>query len=194
MSMEASLPRSDQTMTKTNKQSEATTARLLVVMGVAGCGKSSIGEALAARLGGLYLDGDTYHPQANVEKMSRGEPLTDEDRWPWLERFAKEMQQREGVIIGGCSALKRAYRDCITAAAGERTTFVHLSGSRELIRSRMDARTGHFMPVSLLDSQFATLEPPALDEDAVTIDIDAPVDTIVANAIAALQSGGHEGK
>ncbi len=188
MSMEASLPHSDQSMS----DNKSVKARLFVVMGVAGSGKSSIGEALAEKLGGLYLDGDTYHPQANVEKMSRGEPLTDEDRWPWLERFAKEMQQREGIIIGGCSALKRAYRDHITAAAGERTTFVHLSGSRELIRNRMGARTGHFMPVTLLDSQFATLELPALDEDAVTIDIDAPVDTIVANAIAALQSSGHE--
>lgn len=188
MSMEASLPHSDQNVTRFTSNK----ARLFVVMGVAGCGKSSIGEALADRLGGLYLDGDTYHPPGNVEKMSRGEPLTDEDRWPWLERFAKEMQHRKGIVIGGCSALKRAYRDCITAAAGERTIFVYLSGSRELIRNRMDARTGHFMPLSLLDSQFATLEPPGTDEDAITINIDAPVDTIVTNAIAALQSVGHE--
>lgn len=188
MSMEVSLPHCDQNM----NNSGSTAARLFVVMGVAGCGKSSIGEALAEQLGGIYLDGDTYHPPSNVQKMSRGKPLTDEDRWPWLERFAKEMQQRDGIVIGGCSALKRAYRDSITVAAGERTRFIHLSGSRELIRNRMNARTGHFMPTSLLDSQFATLEPPGADEDAITIDIDAPVDTIVANAIAALQGAGNE--
>lgn len=184
MSMEASLPRSD--------SAAPARARLFVVMGVAGCGKSSIGEALAEKLGGLYLDGDAYHPAENVAKMSRGEPLTDDDRWPWLERFAREMRKREGIVVGGCSALKRAYRACITRAAGEKTTFVHLSGSRELIRARMDARTGHFMPVSLLDSQFATLEPPGADEDAVTVEIDAPVDAIVARAMTALKTGGDE--
>jgi gluconokinase len=184
MLMEASLPHSDQSISQTGQK----TARLFVVMGVAGCGKSSIGEALAIHMGGLYLDGDTYHPAANVEKMSRGEPLTDEDRWPWLERFASEMKQRNGIVIGGCSALKRSYRDRITASAGERTIFIHLAGSRELIRSRMSARTGHFMPTSLLDSQFATLEPPALDEDAITVDINAPIDTIVSNISAALHN------
>nr|WP_306269482.1 gluconokinase [Pararhizobium sp. IMCC3301] len=167
-------------------------ARLFVVMGVAGCGKSSIGEALAEKLGGLYLDGDTYHPAQNVAKMSRGEPLTDDDRWPWLERFGREMHNRDGIVVGGCSALKRAYRECITKAAGERTCFVYLSGSRDLIRARMDARTGHFMPLSLLDSQFATLEPPGTDEDAVTVEIDAPVDAIVARAMAALKASGDE--
>ena len=183
MLMEASLPRSD--------NPAPAMARLLVVMGVAGCGKSSIGEALAEKLGGIYLDGDTYHPPQNVAKMSRGEPLTDDDRWPWLQRFGQEMHKRSGIVVGGCSALKRDYRECITKAAGERATFVYLSGSRELIRSRMDARTGHFMPVSLLDSQFATLEPPSADEDAVTVDIDAPVEDIVARAVAALRQSGE---
>lgn len=188
MLMEVSLPHSDHPASAIT----SSTARLFVVMGVAGCGKSSIGEALAEQLGGTYLDGDTYHPPGNVAKMSRGDPLTDEDRWPWLEHFASEMQQRDGIVIGGCSALKQSYRDHITKAAGERTVFIHLSGSRDLIRSRMDARTGHFMPVSLLDSQFATLEPPGSNEDAVTIDIDAPVNTIITNIIAALQGSGHE--
>ncbi|MEP3423055.1 shikimate kinase, partial [Ascidiaceihabitans sp.] len=95
MSMEASLPHSD--------QDKADDVRLLVVMGVAGCGKSSIGEALAIKLGGQFLDGDTYHPPANVEKMSRGEPLTDNDRWPWLKRFATEMATRKGIVVGGWS-------------------------------------------------------------------------------------------
>ena len=94
MLMEASLPRSD--------NPAPAMARLLVVMGVAGCGKSSIGEALAEKLGGIYLDGDTYHPPQNVAKMSRGEPLTDDDRWPWLERFGQEMHKRSGIVVGGC--------------------------------------------------------------------------------------------
>lgn len=179
MSMEASLPHSD--------QDNAGDARLFVVMGVAGCGKSSIGEALANKLGGQFLDGDTYHPPENVAKMSRGEPLTDDDRWPWLKRFAIEMNAREGIVVGGCSALKRVYREAITDAAGESTVFVYLSGSRELISERMGARTGHFMPTSLLDSQFATLEPPADDENAVTIDIDAPIEVIVDRILAAIK-------
>lgn len=179
MSMEASLPHSDQDKTGN--------ARLFVVMGVAGCGKSSIGEALAVRLGGQFLDGDTYHPPENVAKMSRGEPLTDTDRWPWLKRFAAEMSAREGIVVGGCSALKRSYRETITDASGESTLFIHLSGSRELISTRMGARTGHFMPTSLLDSQFATLEPPTADENAVTIDIDAPIDAIIDRILAAIK-------
>lgn len=145
--------------------------RLFVLMGVAGCGKSSIGAALAPRLEGVYLDGDAYHAPASIAKMSRGEPLTDEDRWPWLKRFAEEMASRPGLVIGGCSALKRVYRDCIRAAAAEPVLFVHLSGSRELIAGRMSERRGHFMPTSLLDSQFAALEPPGDDELAITVDI-----------------------
>lgn len=177
--MEASLLHSDQDKTGS--------ARLFVVMGVAGCGKSSIGEALAIKLGGQFLDGDAYHPPENVAKMSSGDPLTDEDRWPWLKRFATEMSTREGIVVGGCSALKRAYREIITDAAGENTVFVHLSGSRELISERMGARTGHFMPTSLLDSQFATLEPPTAEENAVTIDIDAPIEAIVDRILAAIK-------
>lgn len=179
MSMEASLPHSD--------QDKSGDARLFVVMGVAGCGKSSIGEALAIKLGGQFLDGDTYHPPENVAKMSRGDPLTDEDRWPWLKRFATEMSARKGIVVGGCSALKKIYRETITDAAGESTVFVYLSGTRELIGSRMGARTGHFMPTSLLDSQFATLETPTADENAVTIDIDATVETIVDRILAAIK-------
>lgn len=177
MLMEASLPHFDHDKTDD--------ARLFVVMGVAGCGKSSIGEALAIRLGGQFLDGDTYHPPENVAKMSRGEPLTDEDRWPWLKRFGTEMSMREGIVVGGCSALKRVYRETITNAANASTIFIYLAGSRELIGSRMGARTGHFMPTSLLDSQFATLEPPTADENAVTIDIDAPIEVIVDRILAA---------
>lgn len=163
-------------------------SRLIVVMGVAGCGKSTIGEALAAALQGVFLDGDAYHPQANIDKMSRGEPLTDEDRWPWLERFARALAERPGRMVGGCSALKRAYRTRITEAAGESVMFVHLIGSRDLIAARMKTRTGHFMPLSLLDSQFAALEPPGPDENAVAVDIDAPIEEIVTGVVAQMEA------
>ena len=156
-------------------------ARLLVVMGVAGCGKTTIGEHLAAETGGTFLDGDAFHPPANIEKMSRGDPLTDADRWPWLEIFGREIASRKGLVIGGCSSLKRAYRDVITKAAGEPVLFICLDGSRELIADRMGKREGHFMPTSLLDSQFATLEIPAKDENAILVDIAATTGKIVAD-------------
>lgn len=138
-------------------------------MGVSGCGKSSVGAALSARLGIPYVDGDDLHTSEAVAKMRDGVPLTDADRWPWLDRVAGVLQDEAPVIIG-CSALKRAYRDRIRAGAGGPVTFVHLAGSRELIASRMGARTGHYMPTSLLDSQFAALEPPG-PEEAITVDI-----------------------
>lgn len=138
-------------------------------MGVSGCGKSSVGAALSARLGIPYFDGDDLHKSEAVAKMRDGVPLTDADRWPWLDRVAGVLQDEAPVIIG-CSALKRVYRDRIRAGAGGPVTFVHLAGSRELIASRMGARTGHYMPTSLLDSQFAALEPPG-PEEAITVDI-----------------------
>ena len=168
MSMGASLPRSDR----------------LVLMGVAGCGKSSVGAALSARIGLPYRDGDDLHPAANVAKMRRGDPLTDEDRWPWLEMVGQELVKTPMII--GCSALKRRYRQRISETSGQPVTFVHLSGSREVIEARMQARKGHFMPSSLLDSQFAALEPPAADENAVTVDIDQPLAAIVDSIVTAL--------
>ncbi len=132
----------------------------VVLMGVAGCGKTSVGVALADRLGIPYRDGDDLHPTANVEKMRQGIALTDADRWPWLDRVASLLATEAPVIIG-CSALKRAYRDRIRDHAGGPVRFVHLDGSRDLITARMTARQGHYMPLSLLDSQFAALEPPA---------------------------------
>jgi gluconokinase len=159
----------------------------IVIMGVAGCGKSSVGEALALRLAIPYRDGDDLHTPEAVEKMRQGIPLTDEDRWPWLDRVAQVLATEAPLIIG-CSALKRAYRDRIRSGAGGRVTFIHLSGSRDLIASRMSARTGHYMPTSLLDSQFAALEAPGPDE-AITVDIDQPltatVDTILSQLGAA---------
>lgn len=161
--------------------------RLFVVMGVAGCGKSTIGAALARALGGRFLDGDAYHPPQNIEKMSRGEALTDGDRWPWLSRFAYEMAAHSGLVVGGCSALKRSYRALITRKAGEAVTFVHLAGSRDLIAGRMAVRDGHFMPLSLLDSQFAALEVPGLAEDAVSVDISGSTAETVAAIETALK-------
>jgi gluconokinase len=156
----------------------------VVIMGVSGCGKSSVGEGLATRLGVPYRDGDDLHPPANVDKMRAGTPLTDDDRWPWLDRVAQVLATEAPVIVG-CSALRRAYRDRLRAGAGGPVQFIHLTGSRDVIAGRMAARTGHYMPTSLLDSQFAALEPPAPDE-ALAIDIDQPLDTIISAAAKGL--------
>lgn len=158
----------------------------VVIMGVAGCGKSSVGEGLSARLGIPYRDGDDLHNPEAVEKMRAGIPLTDDDRWPWLDRVAAVLATEAPVIVG-CSALRRVYRDRIRAGAGGPLRFVHLAGSREVIMARMAARTGHYMPTSLLDSQFAALEAPG-PEEAVTVDIDQPLGAIV-EAIAADLTG-----
>jgi gluconokinase len=148
-----------------------------VIMGVSGCGKTSVGEGLAARLGVVYRDGDHLHPPENVARMRAGIPLTDADRWPWLDRVAGVLASAAPVIVG-CSALRRAYRDRIRAGAGAPVRFVHLAGSRAIIAARMAARQGHFMPLTLLDSQFAALEPPGPDE-ALTVDIDQPLPALI---------------
>ncbi|WP_244425125.1 gluconokinase [Bradyrhizobium sp. STM 3843] len=153
----------------------------LVIMGVSGSGKSTIGEALSARLGWRYEDGDSFHPAANVAKMSAGHPLTDADRWPWLQAIAAEIERcraaGEHVIIA-CSALKKAYRDILVHGRDD-IRMVYLKGTEALIADRIGHRKGHFMPPGLLASQFATLEPPADEEHPVTVSIDAPVDVIV---------------
>ncbi len=154
----------------------------IVIMGVAGCGKTSVGEALSNRLNIPYHDGDDLHSAANVAKMRAGTPLTDDDRWPWLDAVAACLRDDAPVIVG-CSALKHAYRDCIRTAGA--VQFVHLSGSRDLIAARMAQRTGHYMPLALLDSQFAALEPPGSDE-AITVDIDQPLAAIIDQIMAAL--------
>ena len=153
-------------------------------MGVSGCGKSSVGEALGRQLGIPYRDGDDLHESEAVRKMRLGVPLTDADRWPRLDRVAGVLAGDAPVIVG-CSALRRVYRDRIRAGAGGAVTFVHLAGSREVIAGRMAARTGHYMPPSLLDSQFATLEAPGPDE-AVTVDIALPLAEVVATVLARL--------
>jgi gluconokinase len=152
----------------------------VVIMGVSGCGKSSVGEGVAARLGIPYRDGDDLHPAANVEKMRAGVPLTDDDRWPWLDRVAAVLATEAPVIVG-CSALRRAYRDHLRAGAGGPVRFIHLTGSRDVIAARMALRKGHYMPASLLDSQFAALEPPGPDE-ALALDIDQPLEALIAAA------------
>jgi carbohydrate kinase (thermoresistant glucokinase family) len=161
--------------------------RVIVLMGVSGSGKSTVGDALASALGWEFRDADSFHPPANVEKMSRGVPLTDADRAPWLAAIAAWIDDRlatgrTGIV--SCSALKRAYRQVIV---GTRTGvgLVHLRGSFDLIAARMAARRGHFMPASLLRSQFQTLEEPRPDEHALPVSIDQSAKKIAQEIIAA---------
>lgn len=163
----------------------------LIVMGVSGSGKSTVAEGLAERLGWPFLEGDILHPPANVAKMAAGTPLTDDDRWPWLEAIAAWIAAREAEgtsSISSCSSLKRAYRDLLRKGApGVR--FVHVAGDHAVLAARLAARQGHFFPAQLLASQFATLEPPGPDEDAVTVDLDQPPEAQVEAALAALGLG-----
>ncbi|RUM07250.1 gluconokinase [Rhizobium chutanense] len=165
----------------------------IIVMGVSGCGKSSVGEKLAGALHLAFIEGDALHPAANVEKMSKGIPLTDEDRMPWLDRIGEDMQasleKGEGIIVS-CSALKRIYRDRLRAAVGGNLFFVYLEGSKALLTQRMGERKGHFMPVSLLESQLATLEVPTGEPGVVTVDIDDTVDGIAVTALKGLAALG----
>lgn len=156
-----------------------------VVMGVTSCGKTTLGEALAEALHVKFVEGDKLHPASNIAKMSSGQPLNDDDRWPWLAKVGEALQDGEG-IIASCSSLKRAYRDLITAKAGRPVIFVHLHGSRQLLAERIAVRKGHFMPPTLLDSQLATLEMPGTGENFITIEIAAPLDVQVAQASTAL--------
>ena len=158
-----------------------------VVMGVASCGKTSVGELLAEKLSAHFIEGDRLHPATNVAKMSAGNPLTDADRWPWLAAVGASLAGREGAI-GSCSALKRVYREAITEAARREVYFIYLHGSKELLQERINARQGHFMPPSLLTSQLQTLEEPAADELALELDIVEPVGVLVEKAKAWLLS------
>jgi carbohydrate kinase (thermoresistant glucokinase family) len=154
---------------------------IAVAMGVSGSGKTTIADGVAQRLGWKLLEGDKFHPPVNVEKMSHGIPLTDEDRWPWLHAIAAEidaMRARGESAVVACSALKRAYRDILIGDRPD-VVLVYLCGDKDLIAERMSARKGHFMPTTLLDSQFATLEEPGPDEHPITVSIDAPPDAIV---------------
>ncbi|MFE6912109.1 gluconokinase [Streptomyces erythrochromogenes] len=163
------------------------TQRVIVVMGVAGTGKTTVGRLLAERLGLPYAEGDAFHPAANVAKMAAGHPLDDADRWPWLDAVGEWIRNRAGVSGGviAASSLKRAYRDRLRAAAPG-AVFVHLTGERPLIEERMAARKGHFMPTTLLQSQFATLEPLQDDELGVAVDVAGPPEDVTERALAAL--------
>jgi gluconokinase len=160
----------------------------LVVMGVSGSGKSTIAEHLAARLGWKYVDGDLFHPASNVAKMSAGHPLSDEDRWPWLQAIAGEIDRACAAgsrAVVACSALKRAYRDILVHGRDD-VRIVFLDGTQALIANRLTARKGHFMPPGLLDSQFRTLEPPQPAERPITVSIDPPVEAIIDDIIRQL--------
>ncbi len=159
---------------------------VIVVMGVAGAGKTSTGELLAAKLGVPFRDADEFHSPSNRAKMAAGTPLTNEDRWPWLDAIGRALHDAEGSLVVTCSALKRAYRDRLRDDADRPVIFVHLAGSRATIAARMAGRKGHFMPLSLLDSQFATLEPPEPDEQAIGVSIEQPLDDVVSAILAAL--------
>lgn len=146
---------------------------ILVVMGVSGCGKSSVGRAVASALDWTFIEGDHLHPPANLEKMAAGIPLDDEDRWPWLDRIAAEAGRIDAVggsVVVACSALKRCYRERLGRAAAN-VRFAHLKGDPALIQERMRQRPDHFMPPALLASQLATLEAPAPDEQVIACDI-----------------------
>jgi gluconokinase len=166
----------------------------LIVMGVSGAGKSTVGEALAARLGWRYEDGDAFHPESNVAKMHAGHPLTDEDRWPWLRAIAAEIDrvcQAGSHVVMACSALRRTYRDVLLHGRKD-VRLIYLDGTEPLIGDRLSHRKGHFMPPGLLASQFATLEPPDTDEHAVRVSIDAPVERIVDDVLDQLGLGRSE--
>jgi gluconokinase len=160
----------------------------IVVMGVCGCGKSEIGSRLATALSGRFIEGDAFHPRSNLEKMSAAIPLTDDDRQGWLDILAAELAQaraddRSAVL--SCSALKRKYRDILRRGDPD-LLFVYLRGSRAQITERMGARQGHFMPLALIDSQFADLEEPRADERALACDIAPPPETLVETICARL--------
>jgi carbohydrate kinase (thermoresistant glucokinase family) len=162
---------------------------VIVVMGVSGSGKTAVGSRLATALGYTFHDADDFHPPENVARMQSGQPLDDGLRGPWLDRLAmlvdESIAQRQGIVLA-CSALARRYRDRIGTGRSE-VRLVHLDGDEQLIRQRMERRTGHFMPATLLASQLAALEKPTADEAAITVAIAAPPDRIVASIVAALE-------
>jgi gluconokinase len=172
----------------------ASMPRALIVMGVSGSGKSTIGSKLADRLNWRYEDGDKFHPKANVAKMSAGHPLSDDDRWPWLRAIAEEIDRvcnagQHAVIA--CSALKRAYRDILVHGRTD-VRIIFLNGSQTLIAGRLAQRKHHFMPSELLTSQFKTLEPPDASENPVTVALDASVEDIVEDIVNQLKLGAAD--
>ncbi|AJI83890.1 putative gluconokinase [Yersinia enterocolitica] len=164
--------------------------RSIIVMGVSGSGKTTVGEAVARRIHAKFIDGDDLHPRANIQKMGSGHPLNDEDRMPWLERlsdaaYSLHHKNESGIIV--CSALKRRYRDRLREGNPE-MVFLYLKGSFNVIMERLKARSGHFMPTDLLKSQFEALEEPGSEEpDVICVDIDADIDEVVQRCVLALE-------
>jgi len=160
----------------------------VIVMGVSGCGKSTVGALLAQKLGAEFIEGDSLHPPSNVAKMAAGTPLTDADREGWLQTIAARLgaahAAQRGLIVS-CSALKRSYRDTLRASAPD-LRFVYLRGDFDLLGARVAARSGHYMPASLLASQFAALQEPTDDEHAIALDCRVEPETLAAQALAAL--------
>lgn len=164
--------------------------RAIVLMGVSGCGKTSVGVPLAAALRTGYIEADDYHPEANRRKMAAGTPLTDADRWPWLDALAgatATIARAEGGVVTTCSALKRTYRERLAAAADLPLTFVWLDVPKPVLAQRLRARRNHYMPASLLDSQLATLEPPTADEAVLRVDGNQPLAILIAGLAARLR-------
>lgn len=163
----------------------------IILMGVSGSGKSTIGAAVAREIKAKFIDGDDLHPRANIQKMASGQPLNDDDRAPWLQRlndaaYSLNHKNESGIIV--CSALKRRYRDLLRKD-NDNMVFIYLKGSFEVILARLQARSGHFMPTDLLKSQFDALEEPGADEkDVVCVDIDTDVESVVDRCVAALKS------
>jgi gluconokinase len=155
----------------------------IVIMGVSGSGKSTVGAALAQRLRVPFADADDFHPPANIAKMTAGQPLNDDDRFPWLEAIGEWLAVHHDGGVMSCSALKRRYRDQLRRHCAD-VEFLHLFGSPEVIATRQASRPGHFMPASLLASQFQTLEPLEADERGITIDVDQNIDSIVENYVS----------
>ncbi|WP_244924981.1 gluconokinase [Actinomyces bowdenii] len=165
----------------------------LVIMGVSGCGKTTAAASLSRELGWPVAEADDFHPAANIEKMASGAPLTDEDRWPWLASLRDWMTRRAGEgasTIVTCSALKRSYRDLLSGAEG-RVRFIHLHVPQAQLEERMEQRTGHFMPPSLLPSQLATLEPLEADEDGIVVESHQTPELTLAAILEALQADGR---
>jgi gluconokinase len=165
---------------------------IVIVMGVAGSGKTTVGALLAGQLSWPYAEADDFHPQSNVDKMAAGQALTDADRWPWLEAIARWIDQRRAAhehAVVSCSGLKRSYRDKLREGRPE-VRIAFLEGSRELIQRRLVARHGHFMHANMLDSQFQALEPPEPDEDIIVVSIDATPAEIVERIVHELTLSG----